>query len=183
MNLIVDNEVNNDGSTYQVVKGNNDNYSCVYTSMPNDEILFWMLYISKIDDLIAEHGDIKELLDMKHRLLYSIDNVALKLYDKASFDYHLMEYYSSLDIDIDSELYACWQVEAYYFIKDCFEGVNKDKNLILEKLLFVSVYYELTDDEGILEILEEYEDYTEYEEYKDIICGYVISLKKDNDLL
>ena len=183
MNLIVDNEVNNDGSMYQVVKGNNDNYSCVYTSMPNDEILFWMLYISKIDDLIAEHGNIKELLDMKHRLLYSIDNVALKLYDKASFDYHLMEYYSSLDIDIDSELYACWQVEAYYFIKDCFEGVNKDKNLILEKLLFVSVYYELTDVEGILEILEEYEDYTEYEEYKDIICGYVISLKKDNDLL
>lgn len=141
----------------------NGNYAMINFDIEDEEFAFYIIYIKKLNDLI-EQGR-KEFINIRNRLLYLLDDIKYCLFKKENFDKFYIE---SINYEKDEDSFDFFANESKYFIEEVFEG-KAGKNI--EKLLFTSVYYELTGDEEIKEILSRYENYENYEEYSRIVLG------------
>lgn len=130
-----------------------------------EEFAFYIIYIEKLNDLIAEGKT--ELIVVRNRLLYLLDDIKYCLFLEENFN---KMYEKALSYKLEEESFEFFAEEAKYFIKDVFEG-NADKTF--EKLLFTSTYYQLTKDEEVVDILNEYKTDTRYQEYSQIIFGEI----------
>lgn len=147
-------------------KMNNEGEEQFVFSFPLEENdRFYIMYLKKIDDYEEKNGVSQVLSKIKKRLLYVLDNINYKLYNKDQRN----NIYKSLDeISLDDLYLTRFKLEAEYFIEEIF-SVPTVK--ILEKLLFISTYYELTKDKDIETLLSKYSDNENYENYKKIIIG------------
>lgn len=128
-----------------------------------EEFAFYIIYIKKLNDLIAEGKS--ELIVVRNRLLYLLDDIKYCLFIEENFN---KMYEKALSYELDKESFEFFAEEAKYFIKDVFEGQS---GKTFEKLLFTSTYYQLTKDEEIVEILNQYKTDIRYKEYSQIIFG------------
>lgn len=156
----------------------NDNYEDFKDEYENDEEdseyflemgeavrYFYLTYLTKLNEYINDTPN-KNLIDVKRRLLYLLDNKDDKLY--------LSDRYISLaldNIEVDDHIDDyCNQVqkETYMMLEDIFN--TEDENTI-QKALFISTYYHLTKDKEILNLLNKNTIHPRYLEYKRIIIG------------
>ena len=157
----------------------------IYVPRPNFILYFYLKYIKKIDEYIKKY-DNKELLYTKSRLLYMLDSYPLQLIDSKRLDLYIdiLENKNDLNNINIQEDYQIYKTLIYYFIKEVFTA-EKDSNRKLKKLLFISTYYDITEDEKVLDSLSEYKEYPEYQEYKKIIIGNhpTLSFKNKENIL
>ena len=189
----IDEILNND----EIDNNNNNGYAILNNNAIEEEFIFWLTYIHKINEYLANNYD-ENLVKVKNRLLYLLDDVSKCLYIDENFEkifeqamekleelkaeYEEKEldeedYYDEEDEEFDEEyeqdddddkIYGYLGKEAKYLIYDCFLGREYK---IVEKLLLISTYYSLTNNEKIVEILNQFENSPKYSEYKNIIIG------------
>ncbi len=135
---------------------------------------FYLLYLKKIDEYEEAYGLPENFVQIRKRLIYLLDNCAYKLYNKEK----RLELYKTLDINLDEFYLTRYKLEAEYFIEEIFSTTAVK---VLEKLLFISTYYELTHDKEIETLLSKYSDNKDYKKYKEIIlCNKNINILKKN---
>jgi len=141
-------------------------------NIDNEQFNFYIVYIQKLNELI-DNG-CYELIRIKNRLLYLLDNINYCLYDQDKFN---NEYEKAISYQVDEDTYEYFKNESMYYIEDIFLG---KAGKILEKLIFVSTYYTLTKDIEIKEVLNRFKGYSNYENYSEVILGETIghTLKK-----
>ena len=145
-----------------------------FSEIDDEEFAFYLVYLNKLNDLIKNGAS--ELIHVKNRLLYLLDDLKHSLYDSNNFQ----KFYNTvLDMNITSDSFDGFEKEAKYYIKDFFEGNSTKK---LEKIAFISTYYKLTKNKEIKEMLEDYASYPQYELVSKLILGneLQISNKKRN---
>lgn len=186
----------------EFAKENDNNFAILNNNALDEEFIFWLTYVHKIKEYLANNYD-ENLVKVKNRLLYLLDDISKCLYIEENFenifeqamikleeikaeyeeDIDEDEYEDDVDFDDeyeeDDSIYSDLINEAKYLIYDCFLGREYK---VTEKLLFVSTYYYLTNNEQILEILAKFENHPKYSLYKDIIIGknYDKTLKLEN---
>ncbi len=146
-----------------VFKGSFDmNFGTCFDS----DVIFYLTYIKKLEELMTIYGNNLELLNTKKRLIYSLDDVSLSLYQEENIDKVLEEKKENPDFDlIFFDNYDHFQEESLFFIEDIFEGEKGDFTDILKKLAFVATYYELSKDSEIKNKLLNYTNISHYLEY------------------
>ncbi len=170
---------------------NRGSYAVLNNNALEEEFIFWLTYIHKINEYLANNYD-ESLVKVKNRLLYLLDDVSKCLYIDENFekvfeqamekleeldeeydemedeDYLDEEEYDDEDYSDEEGLYGYLGKESKYLIYDCFLGREYK---VVEKLLLISTYYSLTNNEKIEEILNSFENHPNYSLYKDIIMG------------
>ncbi len=132
----------------------------------DSDIIYYLIYIKKLDELMMLYGYNLELDNVKTRLIYALDDISLGLYDENNREKVLEERLKSPDIDpIFFDNYDHFREESLFFIEDIFEGSKGGFSDILKKLAFVATYYELTKDEEIKRKLLNYTNIKHYLEY------------------
>ena len=129
----------------------------------DEEFAFYIIYIQKLNELI--NNGCYELIRVRNRLLYLLDNINYCLYDESKFN---EVYNKAINYEIEEDSFEYFENEAKYYIEDIFLG-NAGKTL--EKLVFISTYYKLTKNNEIKEILNRFKKYPNYEFYSEIILG------------
>lgn len=157
----------------------------VYIPTQNLEMTFWLLYTKKIDEFMKKYGEDEELQRAKARILYAFDDISLSLFDEDKLndvlDDNLMAVQEEESI---KEAYEFWQKEALFFIKDVFEGKYEyTEDILYKKLIFVSTYYDLTEDIEIVNMLDSYQEDPRYQMYKKIILGDTPTLVCTNNIV
>ena len=144
-------------------------FKFIYTVNYEDALLFYLLYIDKLDKLIKDYEDL-ELEVTKMRLIYALDNTNLNLFLDNQVEKLLNTFLNLLNQDeIDKDCYNFLNLESYFFLIDIFENKENSPNDILKKLAFISTYYYLTGDKKIDEIMKNYISYNNYFTYYKII--------------
>lgn len=188
-------EMENIEEIENIEKNNGSWYAVLNNNALDEEFIFWLTYVHKIKEYLANNYD-ENLVKVKNRLLYLLDDISKCLYIEENFENvfeqamikleeikaeYEEEYEDGVDYDDDEGeyLYRRLGKEAKYLIYDCFLGREYK---VTEKLLLVSTYYYLTNNEQILEILAKFENHPKYSLYKDIIIGknYDKTLKLEN---
>lgn len=153
----------------------------IYTATPHDEMLFYMVYMKKLDEIMDLYGKSAKLLKVKVQLLYLMDSISYSLYEPSNFE----KYYDVFSKEIaiyDSEtlmeIFSYWKNEAYYFLEELFSGKNDNMDLIYKKIALVATYYELTHDEKIIDLLSKYNTSENYFKYYKLIVGSNLTLRK-----
>lgn len=153
----------------------------IYTATPHDEMLFYMVYMKKLDEIMDLYGKSANLLKVKVQLLYLMDSISYSLYEPTNFE----KYYDVFSKEIaiyDSEtlmeIFSYWKNEAYCFLEELFSGKNDNDDLIYKKIALVATYYELTHDEKIIELLSKYNTNENYFKYYKLIVGSNLTLRK-----
>lgn len=186
-NLYFDYRIDNCDNNYEEVVSSvvTDNFreygNFIYTATPHDEILFYMVYMKKLDEIMDLYGKSVNLLRVKVQLLYLMDSINYCLYETCNFE----KYYNAFAKEIsiyDSEtlleIFSYWKNEAYYFLEELFGGRNDNMDLIYKKIALVATYYELTHDEKIIELLSKYNTSESYFKYYKLIVGSNLTLRK-----
>ena len=189
-NLYFDYRIDNCDNNYEEVVSKivTDNFkehgNFIYTNTPHDEMLFYMVYMKKLDEIMELYGKSANLLKVKVQLLYLMDSISYSLYEPSNFE----KYYDVFSKEIaiyDSEtlmeIFSYWKNEAYYFLEELFSGKNDNDDLIYKKIALVATYYELTHDEKIIELLSKYNTNENYFKYYKLIVGSNLVLKKKKD--
>lgn len=148
---------------------------CFDFDIDEEEFAFYIIYVKKLEELIDEGHT--EYTIIKNRLLYLLDNAQYSLFLPKNF---AIQYEKATMYEADEDSFEFFADEAKYFIQDVFEG-NAGKEM--EKLLFTSTYYQLTQDEDVVEILSEYRDDSRYSSYAKIVLGDQLGypkVKSDN---
>ncbi len=135
------------------------------------DYLFYLLYINKINDFNDEYGEQEELLKVKKRLLYALDKPELCLFKEDNFKVELEK--TREENEATFELFSD---EVRYMSSEVFL-VPYDKNT-LKKLLFISTYYELSEDEVVKDIIDSYSSHEQYNFYKRVVFGEQKSKRK-----
>jgi len=174
-NFSIDNCDNDYNSVVSITTRENfKDYGCfVYTDTSNDELLFYMCYIRKINEIMSLYGSNDDLKKTLGRLLYLIDSIGYKLYDGNSFNEfynHLLGEYNNCSSDAFMDIFYYWKSLAYFFIEEIF-NVKSDDVLVYKKIALISCYYELTHDKHIVDLLTKYSDNENYFKYYKLIVG------------
>ena len=138
-------------------------YATFNCDIEEEEFAFYVVYIKKLNDLI-EQGRF-ELINVRNRILYMIDDIKYCLFDKQYLEKH---YEQSINYELEEDSFEYFTNEAKYLIEDVFDG---RAGKTIEKLLIVATYYEITKDKEIVEVLNRYKNNCMYEEYSKIILG------------
>ncbi len=107
------------------------------------DYLFYLTLIKKIDEFVLKYGGSSELIVKRQRLLYSLDNSSLCLYEDGNIDNMLEE----LKEQADDFRLPFYRTIIYFLTEEVFN--NKMDNNTIIKLLLISSYYEITNDEKI----------------------------------
>lgn len=127
------------------------------------EFAFYIIYLQKLNEWINKGK--KELINVKNRLLYTLDEHRYSLYLPKNFE---LFYQKVCLLQENEETISEIAGEAKYFIIDVFEGKQIK---IMEKLLFSATYYQLTNDTQIIELLNNYKNDKNYKNFYEIIIG------------
>lgn len=188
-------EILNNDKIKEMDKNNNYDDAILNDNSSEEEFIFWLTYIHKINEYLANNYD-ENLVKIKNRLLYLLDDASKCLYIDENFekvfeqamkkleelkaeyeedededeneDYLDEEEYDDEDYSDEDGLYGYLGKESKYLIYDCFLGREYK---VVEKLLLISTYYSLTNNEKIEEILNSFENHPKYSLYKNIIMG------------
>lgn len=145
-------------------------FACFNFNINDEEFAFYIIYVKKLNDLIDAGRT--EYVISRNRLLYLLDDIKYCLFIPENFD---VQYEKATMYDGDEDSFIFFSDEAKYFIQDVFEG-NAGKTM--EKLLFTSTYYQLTQDEDVVKILGEYRENPRYASYSKIILGDQLGYSK-----
>lgn len=126
--------------------------------------IFYLLYIDKINKYILEYGEDEELLKVKRRLLYTLDKPDLCLFNEDNFKMELED-----ALENDEVTFDIFKDETRFMASEVFLA-PEDKNTV-KKLLFISTYYELSEDDAIKEIMDKYSNHEKYGLYTKIVFG------------
>lgn len=135
------------------------------------DYLFYLLYIDKINAFNLEYGEKDELLKVKKRLLYALDKPELCLFKEDNFKVELEK-----TMEENEATFELFSDEVRYMASEVFL-VPYDKNTI-KKLLFISTYYELSEDEVVKDIIDSHSNHEQYNFYKRIVFGEQKSKRK-----
>jgi len=128
------------------------------------DYLFYLLYIDKINAFNDEYGEQDELLKVKKRLLYALDKPEVCLFKDSNFKVELEK-----TRDENEATFELFSDEVRYMSSEVFL-VPYNKNT-LKKLLFISTYYELSEDEVVKDIIDSYSEHEQYSFYKRVVFG------------
>ena len=128
------------------------------------DYLFYLLYIDKINAFNDEYGEQDELLKVKKRLLYALDKPEVCLFKDNNFKVELEK-----TRDENEATFELFSDEVRYMSSEVFL-VPYDKNT-LKKLLFISTYYELSEDEVVKDIIDSYSEHEQYSFYRRVVFG------------
>lgn len=156
----------------------------IYTATPHDEMLFYMVYMKKLDEIMDLYGKSADLLKVKVQLLYLMDSISYSLYEPTNFEKYYDIFSNEMaiyDSETLMEIFSYWKNEAYYFLEELFSGKNDNDDLIYKKIALVTTYYELTHDEKIIDLLSKYNTSENYFKYYKLIVGNNLVLRKKKD--
>jgi len=143
-----------------------DNIPSFFIDSDERDYIFYLTYIDKLNKYFADYGINSELLKTKNRLLYVLDKPETGLFDEENFK---LEYENALFNANDGIDLTDLEDETRFMASEVFL-VPKDKNTI-KKLLFISAYYELSEDETIKDIMSRHSNHEKYDEYNTIVFG------------
>lgn len=112
-------------------------------------------YIKEINDYEKKYGFNEELTKVKRRILYILNIYGYELYEDSKLP-KIVENIS-LDIDNNKRDYMDYYIHARLFLFDIIV-YNTFDELTLNRILFVSTYYDLTHDIRIKRIIDKYKD-------------------------
>lgn len=112
-------------------------------------------YIQEINDYEKKYGFNEELAKVKRRILYILNIYGYELYEDSKLP-KIVENIS-LDIDDNKRDYMDFYIHARLFLFDIIV-YNTFDELTLNRILFISTYYDLTHDIRIKRILDKYKD-------------------------
>ena len=101
---------------------------------------------------------------MKKRLLYALDKPEVCLFKDNNFKVELEK-----TRDENEATFELFSDEVRYMSSEVFL-VPYDKNT-LKKLLFISTYYELSEDEVVKDIIDSYSEHEQYGFYRRVVFG------------
>lgn len=159
------------------------NNQFVYTSRGKTELLLYLKFIRCIDEILYKYGFNENLVLMKFRLIYLLDDVSLNLLKRGNIDELIdkltHEYEDTKYMDIPDEEdpidFNYYQVLIKALVLDLFEGLY-DEELNYKKLALIKAYYSLTKDKEILELLNRYSDNPLFWNYSSYIKGKSLNL-------
>lgn len=131
-----------------------------------EDNIFYLNYVDKLNKYMVEYGEDKELLRVKKRLLYVLDNPTIALYKEENFENELLKIQAE---EIKNDSFDFIEDEIRFMASEVFL-VPEDKNTV-KKLLFVSTYYDLTGDESVKEIMGRYSNHEKFNLYSKITFG------------
>lgn len=140
-------------------------------STEENDLAFYLNYLAKLNKYMGKYGETPDLLQTKNRLLYALDMPSLGLYDEANFEQQLVSYQN---FEFDEEDFDFLAAEIRFMADEVFM-VEPDANTV-KKLLLISTYYELSEDDEIKDIVNSHNDDDNFEFYSEIIFG---ETKKD----
>ena len=143
-----------------------DNIPSFFMDSDERDYIFYLTYIDKLNKYFADYGINSELLKTKNRLLYVLDKPETGLFDEENFK---LEYENALFNANDGIDLTDLEDETRFMASEVFL-VPEDKNTI-KKVLFISAYYELNEDEKIKDIMSRHSNHEKYDEYNTIVFG------------
>lgn len=114
---------------------------------------FYLKYIEMLNRFMSINGELLELSNAKKRLLYLLDQHGLFMFDNKRFEM-LSSKVSFEDLEYKRDMYDFYTISRLFLI-DILKFGTLDNN-VLRKLLFVSNYYNITDDVRIKRIINKY---------------------------
>ena len=145
-----------------------------FTKVEDEEFLFNMKYVSNIDEFIQVFGSNDVLLNIKRKLLYLLEKSGYKLYDENNFKKQLEEVNK---IDLSKSTIKDMKNNYYYLVDDVFN--SETNKLTAPKLLIIKSYYQLSQDEGVVQAISEHRKDFRYGIFSDIILDQH-RINKDN---
>ncbi len=142
----------------------------------DNDLIFYLTYIKKLEELLSLYGQNADLELTKIRLIYTLDDYELGLYESENREKVLEEKKRSKKIEGGNvkSFKDYFSQESLFLIQDIFEGKERNFSTILKKVAFVATYYELTKDE---EIKKELFHYTSSEHYFEFY-RFIVSVNK-----
>ena len=129
------------------------------------DYLFYLKYIDNINKYLDKTRD-DNLLESKHRLIYSLDNPNICIYDEKNLEKEI-EYVNN--INIDSKELDIMHDEVIFLIGELF--IEESEFYTSQKLLLIKTYYDLTHDEEIEEFFDGFKPCKNYDIYKEVVFG------------
>ena len=127
----------------------------IYLEEKQIDTFFYLNYIQKINKYQIRFGMNEELEIVKRRLLYLLDNIDDELYNEEKFNKVLNKcVIEGFDYKHEMERYY---IASRLFLIDILEKWVDDE-MNLRKILFVSTYYDLTNDIRINRIISKYQN-------------------------
>ncbi len=128
--------------------------------------IFYIKYLDNIDKYLENHEDNKELLAVKARLMYSLDDpytclFEQKNFDKAVRDTQLMRSRTPEILKLNDAVRTMAASLFFYH----------DSERLTEKLLLMKTYYDVTKDEEFADIFTTFRRMPNYKEYGEFIFG------------
>lgn len=141
----------------------------LYLKEKNINMAFYLNYINLINNYQNKYGIDNKLGIAKNRLLYILDSYGDNLYQGDNFDKALADV-SIDEFDYKDDFHEFYMMSRI-FLTDLLEGWIDDE-FNLRKLLFVSAYYDLTEDKRIRRIINKYKKTEKGKEISDIIFNH-----------
>lgn len=140
--------------------------ACYFVDTEEADMVFYLNYLSKLNDYMKKYGEDSDLIEAKNRLIYALDMPKESLYKEECFNNKLNEV---LEIDVDEEDFDFIIDEVRFMANEVFLA-EPDINTV-KKLLFISTYYQLTGDDEIVDIVSSYSENSWFDSYSEIIFG------------
>lgn len=134
--------------------------------------LFYLKLLCNLDNYIKEYDKDGKLLGVKARLMYSLDTPKDCLFNVDDLDAYYESVANGMFID---EFLREFADEAKFLSGELF--FNPDKSNVVQKLLLMKTYYDLTKDQDLYLLFESFEGTDNYDEYRNIIFGENPTLK------
>lgn len=141
-------------------------YFNIYRDVSEEKFAFYLNYVDKLDRYMEDNGYNDSLIVARNRLLYAIDEARLCLYQKENLE---REIEISKAIKFSVGAFSFMKNEARFMADEVFS--DKDKINSIKKLLFVSTYYQFTEDEAIKEIMFRHCASDSFDLYSDLVFG------------
>lgn len=163
-----------------------------------EEFTFWLTYLYKLNEYLKNHHD-ENLIKVKQRLLYLLDDISKKLYIEENFESVFAkiteEFFSRNTSNVEETEWQGDEGDTSTDDVDNSSVSDSDEEEIpyghlgweseyliydcflgreyktIEKLLLIATYYFLTEDQNIIYVLNQFKEHPKYSEYEAIIAG------------
>ncbi len=144
------------------------------------DTLFYLNYISAINNYISRYSMNDDLLKTKKRMLYFLDQKEYGLYDDKNI-FKAINNLSKESID-DPKYYNEFYIFSRLFISDIIVYDSIDCNT-LKKILFIYTYYKMSNDERIISYISEFNTDVSKKLYNAVVNQefYCFGVKPDDD--